>query len=72
MADFWAVGLASMQTKHTSTGRLGWIKEDSNNIYYNALDYATLSLVRQYAVMAVNMSDEEIFRVPVKDLLRSV
>lgn len=72
VADFWAMGLASVQTKHTSTGRLGWIEGDSDNINYNALDYAALSLVRQYAVMAVNTSDKEIFCVPVKDLLRSI
>lgn len=42
MADFWAARLAYVQTKHTSTRRLGWIIEDGVDIYYNALDYATL------------------------------
>lgn len=72
MADFWAVGLASVQTKHIFTGRLGWIEGDSNNIYYNALNYAALLLVCQYVVMAINISAKEIFHIPVKDLFRSV
>lgn len=72
VADFWAAGLACVQTLHTSTGRLGWIQGDQDQIWYHALDHAALTLIRQYAVMAVNMTDEEIFRVPVKDLLRSV
>lgn len=69
VADFWAVRLASVQIKHTSIRHLRWIVRDNNNIYYNALDYATLSLVCQYVVMAVNMLEEEIFCVRIKDLL---
>ena len=72
MANFWAMGLASVQTKHTSTRRLGWIKRNSDNIYYNTLDHAAVLLVCQYAVMAVNMFAKQIFCIPINNLFCSV
>lgn len=72
VVDFWAAGLAAVDTAYTSTGRLGWIRTDNDNTLYNALDNAALSFIRQYAVMGVNMTDDKIFCVPIKDLIRSV
>lgn len=61
VVDFWAAGLAAVDTAHTSTGRLGCIRTDNDNTLYNALDTTALSLIRQYTVMGVNMTDDEIF-----------
>lgn len=70
--DFWSAGLAAVETAYTSTGRLGWIRNDEDNTLFIALNNAALGLIRQYALMVVNMTDEDVFRVPVKDLMRSV
>lgn len=72
VADFWSAGLASIQTVETESGKLGWIQGDEDGIWFSALERTALNLICQYAVMAVDLSNEEICRVPIRDALRAV
>lgn len=72
--DFWSLGLAAAETAETPSGRLGWILNDIDSVWYNALYSVALNLIRQYAVMSVPAPTKgnEIFRVTLRDVLRSV
>ena len=54
------------------SGKLGWIKGDEDKTWFNALDRAALNLIWQYAVMAVDLTDMDIYSVPLRDILRIV
>ncbi len=54
-ADFWSVGLFCVQIEETMSGKLGWISGDEDNAWFDALDRAALNLIRQYAIMAVDL-----------------
>ena len=71
-ADFWSVGLFYVQTEETLSGKLGWIFEDEDNAWFDALDRAALNLIRQYAVMAVDLTKQDIYSVPLCNILRIV
>lgn len=71
-ADFWSVGLACVHTEETSSGKLGWIQGDEDKTWFFALERAALNLIRQYAVMAVDLTDADIYSVPLRDILRTV
>lgn len=71
--DFWSVSLAVVETAETPSGKLGWILNDTNSIWYNALFSVTLNLIRQYAVMSVDFTrSPDVFCVPFRDVLRAV
>ena len=65
------MGLAAVQTEDTPSGNVGRSHghAHTNGIYRSQLRGLRPALSQQ-AVMTVNKSDEEIFRVPVNGLLR--
>ncbi len=71
-ADFWLVGLFCVQTEETMSGKLSWISGDEDNAWFDALDHAALNLIRQYAIMAVNLTKQDIYSVLLRDILRTV
>lgn len=72
MYDFWSLGLAAVDTKKTPSSKLGWIYDDKDGRWFNALYSVPLSLIRQYTVMSVNKKEAEIFRVVLDDILRAI
>lgn len=70
--NFWLLGLAAMHTEKTSSGGLGWICGDTELAWFAALERVALNLIRQYAVMCVDVIESEIFRIPLRDVLRAV
>lgn len=72
VSDFWSVALAAVEIAETPSGKLGWMSDNTNGSWYTALYRVALNLIRQYAIMSVDSPDAEIFRVPLRDLLRAV
>lgn len=71
--DFWSVSLAAVETAETPSGKLGWIMNDTNSVWCNALFSVALNLIRQYAVMSVDSArSADVFRVPLRDVLRAI
>ena len=71
--DFWLVSLAVVETAETPSGKLGWILNNINSIWYTALFSVALNLIRQYAVMSGDFTySSDIFRFPLRDVLRAV
>ena len=71
-ADFWSVGLFCVQKEETLSRKLGWISGDEDNAWFEALDRAALNLIRQYAVMVVDLTKQDIYSVPLRDILCTV
>ena len=71
-ANFWLVGLFCVQTEETLSGKLGWISGDKDNAWFDALDCAALNLIRQYAIMTVNLTEQNIYSVPLRDIFCTV
>ena len=61
-----------VETAHILNGRFGWIKTNQDKKIYFTLRTAALNLICQYAVMAMEITDKEIFCVPLNDILRFV
>ena len=61
-----------MQTEETLSGKLGWISGNKDNAWFDALDRAALNLIRQYAVMAVDLTKQDIYSVPLRDIFCTV
>lgn len=72
VADFGSVGLACVHTEETMSGKLGWIQGDENKTWFLALERAASNLIRQYSVMAVDLTDADIYSVPLRDDLCTV
>ena len=70
--DFWSISLAAVETSETPSGKLGWIRDDSESVWFNALYSVALSLIRQFAVICVDAPAANIACVALRDLLRSV
>lgn len=64
--------MAIVKTAHTSNRRLSWIETNSNNKIYVTLENASLNLICQYAVAAVEITNKEIFCLPLQGIIRSV
>ncbi len=58
-----------MQTEETISVKLGRISGDKDNAWFDALDRAALNLIRQYAIMAVDLTKQDIYLVPLRDVL---
>ena len=54
------------------SGKLGWIEGNKDKAWFNALNRAALNLIGQYAVMAVDLTDIDIYSVPLRDILRTI
>lgn len=61
--DFWLVGLYCIHTEEMMLGKRGWIKGDGDKAWFNILDRAVLNLIRQYAIMAVDLTDMDFYLV---------
>lgn len=53
----------------TGDGKLNSIKKDKDGIGFAALEHAAFNLIYQYAVMAVNLSEEDICHVLLYNIL---
>lgn len=71
-ADFWSVGFTSVQTEKTASGKLGWIQGDEDQTWLLALECTALNLIRQYAVMTIDLSDADIYLFPLCNVLCTV
>lgn len=72
MYNFWLLGLAAVDTKETLSGKFGWIYDNKDGRWFNALYSVTLSLIRQYAIMSVNKKETKIFCVTLDNILRII
>lgn len=71
--DFWSVSLAAVETVETPSEKLGWILNNTNSIWYNALFSIALNLIRQYAIMSVDFTRfPDVFRLSLRDVLHAV
>lgn len=70
--NFWSIALAAVETAEIPSGKLAWIRDDTDSTWYTALHSVALNLICQFAVMSVNSPFAETFRVPLRDVLRSV
>ncbi len=72
--DFWSISLAVVETAKTLFGKLGWILDNVDSVWYNGLYSVTLNLIRQYAVMSVDSTPfvADIFRIPLCDVLHAI
>lgn len=68
-ANFWSLGLAYVHIDKILSEKLGWIQEDEDKTWFFALECATLNLIRQYAVMAVDLTDTDIYLISLWDIL---
>lgn len=71
-ADFWSVGFYYVNTEETMSGKLGWIEGNEDKAWFNALDRAALNLIQQYAIIAIDLTNIDIYSVPFRDILRTV
>lgn len=60
VVDFWAAELAAVKTEKTSSGRLGWIADDDDDIWLVALERVAPSLMRRYAIMAAGVPEKDV------------
>lgn len=72
LIDFWLVGIASVETEGTSDGKVGWIQDDKDGVWEQALNQAALSMIRMYCLVAVDLPDQEVCDIALRSLLRSV
>ncbi|WP_375449249.1 hypothetical protein [uncultured Nostoc sp.] len=61
-----------MQKKETLSEKLGWISKDKDNAWFDTLNHAALNLIRQYAIMAVDLTKQDIYSVPLCNILCTV
>lgn len=61
-----------IETSETPLGKLGWIRDDNESIWYNALYFVALSLIRQFTVICVDAPTADITYIPLRELLRFV
>ncbi len=54
------------------SGKLGWISGDEDNAWFDTLDRAALNLICQYAIMAVDLTEQDIYSVPLRDILHTI
>ncbi len=54
------------------SGKLGYISGDEDNAWFDALDRVALNLICQYAIMAVDLTKQDNYSVPLYDILCTV
>lgn len=67
-ADFESVRLTCIQIEETLSGKLGWIQEDEDKTWFLPL----INLIRQYAVMAIDLTNTDIYLVPLRNIFCTV
>lgn len=71
--DFFMVGLAAVETENSEDDCfVGWIRDDKDDAWYNALRTVALSLVLKFCMMQMNTPKEEFYELAVKMMMRSV
>ena len=71
--DFWLVGLAAIETENVgSASEIGWIKGDSDKIWYYELTRIALDLIALYASAIVDIPSGDLSSKSVRDILRAV
>lgn len=71
--DFFMVGLAAVETENSEDDCfVGWIRDDKDDAWYNALRTVALSLVLKFCMMQMNTPKGEVYELAVKMMMRSV
>lgn len=71
--DFFMVGLAAVETDNSEDDCfVGWIRDDKDDAWYNALRTVALSLVLKFCMMQMNTPKGEVYELAVKIMMRSV
>lgn len=71
--DFFMVGLAAVETKDSKDEcSIGWIKDDEDDTWYNALRTVALSLILKYCMMQMNTPKGDVYELAVHMMIRSV
>lgn len=71
--DFFMVGLAAVETENSEDDCfVGWIRDDKDDAWYNALRTVALSLVLKFCMMQMNTPKGEVYELAVKIMMRSV
>lgn len=70
--DFWSVRPSAVQTKETSSERLGWLQQDDDSTWFAALESAALTLIMGYVILAKGVQKEPLFHGLLKSLIRKV
>lgn len=70
--DFFMIGLAAVETKNLEDDCfVDWIRDDGDNVWYNALRTVALSLVLKFCMMQMNTPKGEVYKLAVKMMMRS-
>lgn len=72
VADFWSVGFYYIHIKKTMLDKLGWIESNKDKIWFNVLKRAVLNLIWQYTVIAINLTNHNVYLIYFQDILRIV
>lgn len=71
--DFFMVGLAAVETEETEDECLvGWIKDDEDDIWYNALRSVGLALILKYCMMQMKTPKGDVYDLAIHMMIRSI